>query len=370
MAEYYSNSISRKRRSRRKLYGGKELALLLLDMIATLAMMLLILGTLIIIISQYISPEKSGILSVIALGAPIIYLLDIIVMFYWIVRWRLYRAVVMIVTVFIGLLYVSRYYKFDFDRQYDTSYVERRYNKVMSYNVREGRKDSLVHYIEKHNPDILCLQEMSNRANISLLNEKYKSTTQEDNSASNHIFTRHRIIRSGEIEGVMRQNGVWADLKIKDDTVRVVNLHLQTTSIRPEDTQFLEKHEYIRDKKREDKLRSIVERLVENNRKRAAEAEAIALFLSNSPYTTIVCGDFNDVPLSYTYNRIARGLDDTFSKMANGFAYTYNTKYRLLRIDNILVSPSIEVVSYEVDNDVDLSDHYPVISRIKLNPNK
>jgi exonuclease III len=38
----------------------------------------------------------------------------------------------------------------------------------------------------------------------------------------------------------------------------------------------------------------------------------------------------------------------------------------LLRIDNILVSPAIEVVSYDVDNDIKLSDHYPVISRLNL----
>ena len=141
---------------------------------------------------------------------------------------------------------------------------------------------------------------------------------------------------------------------------------LKSTSIRPEDTQFLEKHEYILDKERESKLRSIVERLVENNCKRAEQAERVAEFLEKSPYKMVVCGDFNDVPLSYTYNLIIANLDDTFSKMAEGFAYTYNTRYKLLRIDNILVSPSVEVVSYEVDNRVDLSDHYPVISRVKF----
>ena len=55
--------------------------------------------------------------------------------------------------------------------------------------------------------------------------------------------------------------------------------------------------------------------------------------------------------------------------MADGFAYTYNTRYKLLRIDNGLLSPSIEVASYEVDNEVDLSDHFPVITRLKLNTN-
>ena len=371
MAEYYSNSISRKKRRKSRVYSGKTLALFLLDMIVTLAMVLLVFSTVATIVCQYISPEKSGVLSVVALGAPIIYLLDIVVMFYWVVRWRWYRALIMIAIVVLGLCYLSRYYKFDFERQYDSSYIERRYTKVMTYNVFEGKAEGLISYIEKHNPDILCLQEMAEAENLALLDAKYKSAKRDDdNNIGNHIFSRYRIIRSGEIEGVLRKNGVWADLKIKDDTVRVVSLHLQTTSIRPEDTQFLEKHEYILDSERDSKLRSIVERLVDNNRKRALQAEAIAEFLNKTPYKTIVCGDFNDVPLSYTYNRIVRGLDDTFSKMASGFAYTYDTKYRLLRIDNILVSPSIEVVSYEVDNKADLSDHYPVISRIKIGASK
>ena len=366
MAEYYTNSIGRSKRRRKRVYGGKSLALFLLDILATVAMLLLLFSTIAVVVCQYISPEKSGILSVIALGAPIIYLLDIVVMFYWVVRWRWYRASIMIAVVFLGLFYLSRYYKIEIDRHYDTSFRESRYIKVMTYNVLDGKEEGLVRYIDSHNPDILCLQEIWGSDNLNTLCEKYKSTRQEGDGANNQIFSRYKILRSGTIDSISRSGCVWADLKIKEDTVRVLSLHLQSTSIRPEDTQFLEKHEYLLDSERKNKLSSIVERLVENNRKRAVQAETIAEFLESTPYTTIVCGDFNDVPLSYTYNSILRGLDDTFSEKAEGFAYTYDTKYKLLRIDNIFVSPSVEVVSYEVDNEVDLSDHYPVISRLIL----
>ncbi len=368
MAEYYSNSISRKKKRKRSVYSGKTLALFLLDVLATLAIVVLAFCTITTIVCQYISPEKSGLLSTLPLVAPVVYLLDIVVMFYWVVRWRWYRALTMMAMVVLGLFYLSRYYKIELDRHYDTSFVERRYTKVMTYNVLEGKKTELLPYIEKHNPDILCLQEITTSGeNWEALSAKYKTTFKDVGSAANNqILSKFRILRSGEIEGLPRKNGVWADLKVKDDTVRVVSLHLQSTAIRHEDTQFLEKHEYILDKERETKMRSIVDRLVENNCKRAEQAECVAEFLAKSPYKTVVCGDFNDVPLSYTYNLIAKRLDDTFSKMADGFAYTYNTRYRLLRIDNILVSPSVEVVSYEVDNKVDLSDHYPVISRVKF----
>ena len=367
MAEYYSNSISRKKRRKSRVYSGKTLALFLLDVVTTVAMLLLIFSTITTIICQYISPEKSGVLSVIALGAPIIYLLDVAVMFYWVVRWRWYRALAMIAVVILGLFYLSRYYKVEIDRHYDTSFRESKYIKVMTYNVFDGKDEGLFEYINSHNPDILCMQEIWGKDNLVALCEKYKSTKKDGDGANNQIFTRYRILRSGTIDSIPRKRCVWADLKIKDDTVRVLSLHLQSTSIRPEDTQFLEKHKYILDSARKDKLSSIVERLVENNRKRAVQAEAIAKFLESTPYTTIVCGDFNDVPLSYPYNTIVSELKDTFSEKAEGFAYTYDTKYKLLRIDNIFVSPSVEVVSYEVDNEVELSDHYPVISRVELN---
>ena len=369
MAEQYTNSISRSRKRKRKSYSGRELTLLLLDAVATIAMPILLFCSLTIIICQYISPEKSGVLSVMALGAPVVYLLDIIIMFYWVVRWRWYRALTMIVIVLLGLLYLSRYYKVELDRKYDTKVVEHRFTKIMTYNVRDGKAEGLAEYIKSHNPDILCVQDMNiGYNNWNTLADTYKTTYAPNVGAGgSQILSRFRIIRSGMIDSLDRKSCVWADLKVKDDTIRVINLHLHTTSISVEDTQFIEKHEYIRDNDRNGKLRSIVDRLVTNNRKRAVQAEVVAEFITKSPYKTIVCGDFNDVPISYTYNLIARDLHDTFSKVANGLAYTYDTKYPLLRIDHILVSPSIEVTSYEVDNEARFSDHYPVISRVKFN---
>lgn len=375
MAEYYSNSISRSRRRKRWSRSRKELFLLAIDIFMTILMALLVFCSISVVTCQYVSPEKSGILSIISLAAPIIYLLDLVVMFYWIMRWRWYRASVMIAIVVMGLFYVSRYYKISFDRQYNITYDEREYTKVMTYNVLVGKNPDLAGYIAKHNPDVLCLQEIATGGETwKALEEKYQTTKHEpkegEEASNNHILSKYPILRSGDIDGLPNKCGVWADLKIEGDTVRVIGLHLKSTSISPEDTRFLEAHEYLHDKERDNKVRSITGRLVDNNISRAKQAERVAKFLSDTPYKVIVCGDFNDVPLSYTYNTVAKNLDDTFSKMANGFAYTYKTRYRLLRIDHILVSPSIKVFSYEVDNKVELSDHYPVISRVKVGSNK
>lgn len=371
MADYYSNDISRKKRRRGGTrFSTKDLVKLLLDATMTVLMVVLLFFTITAIVCQYVSPEKSGLLSVVALGAPIIYLLDVVTMFYWVVRGRWYFTITMLFMVCVGAFYISKYYKLEVDRKYDVTYKESRFTKVMSYNVCEGRKSALLDYVLSHKPDILCLQEIStNTEHWNALTERYNSTNGKYPYSPNQILSKYKILRSGEIEGLHLMNGLWADLRIKNDTIRVVNIHLQSTAIKVEDTRFLESHKYLVDKERESKLRSIVSRLVENNRKRALQAKSVADFLAKSPYRVIVCGDFNDVPLSYTYHTISKGLDDSFSKMADGFAYTYNTRYKLLRIDNILLSPSIEVASYEVDNGVELSDHFPVITRLKFNTN-
>ena len=368
MADVYSNGINHKKRNENNPHAGWKLVLFLLDILVGLLMLALMFGTLSVIICQYVSPVKSGFLSIISIASPIIYLLDVLVMFYWVVRWRLYMALAMAVMVLLGLFYLSRYYKVDFDRQYPASFNENAYTKIMTYNVHEGRKEEFFEYIAIQNPDILCVQEMTiGSNNWNTLTDTYQ-TTYKPNVAKggNQILSKFKIIRSGDIGDLPRRTATWADLSIRGDTIRVVSLHLQTTSIKPEDTHFIEEHEYLSDTARQDKLRSIVGRLIENNKKRAEQAQLVADFLKETKHKVILCGDFNDTPLSYTYRLLAKGLDDTFSEKAYGFAYTYNTQYRLLRIDNILVSPEIDVYSYEVDNKINLSDHYPVIARVKI----
>ncbi len=87
--------------------------------------------------------------------------------------------------------------------------------------------------------------------------------------------------------------------------------------------------------------------------------------MAASPYRVIVCGDFNDGAMSYTYRTIGRRLDDTFVEAARGMTNTYRGFFNLLRIDFIMVDRGFEVQSYESPR-LGVSDHYPVVSRLKI----
>ena len=80
----------------------------------------------------------------------------------------------------------------------------------------------------------------------------------------------------------------------------------------------------------------------------------------------ILCGDFNDTPVSYTYQTI-RGdlLKDGFKSCGNGYGYTFHGFFDLLRIDFILYSQGIHPVSY-YSLPQEWSDHNPVFMGFTL----
>ena len=74
----------------------------------------------------------------------------------------------------------------------------------------------------------------------------------------------------------------------------------------------------------------------------------------------IVCGDFNDSPISYAHRVIGKGLKDAFVESGNGFGISYNQNHFYFRIDNILLSKNLKSYRCTVDNTIKSSDHYPI----------
>ena len=78
----------------------------------------------------------------------------------------------------------------------------------------------------------------------------------------------------------------------------------------------------------------------------------------------ILCGDFNDTPLSYTYRQLSRKLTDSFIEKGRGIGNTYIGEFPSFRIDYVLHSPTLYTVGYTRE-DITLSDHYPIKVKIR-----
>ena len=112
--------------------------------------------------------------------------------------------------------------------------------------------------------------------------------------------------------------------------------------------------------------RLLIRKLAEASAIRAPQADSIAQEIAASRYPyIIVCGDFNDTPISYAHRVIEKGLNDAFTKSGRGLGISYNQNKFYFRIDNILASKNLKPYNCTVDRSIKESDHYPIWCYLK-----
>ncbi len=87
--------------------------------------------------------------------------------------------------------------------------------------------------------------------------------------------------------------------------------------------------------------------------------------LDSCPYPEIICGDFNDVPNSYTYFHIKGDRQDVFVGKERALDRSFTAVSPTLRIDYILADKRFDVLQYNRFL-APWSDHYPVVADLKL----
>ena len=326
-----------------------------------------------------ISPEKAWPLAFVAMSYPILLGATVVFMVYWLLRrkWFLFLNLAFLV---LKWDYVSATIKFK-----NTSATTVTGINVMTYNVRlfdkyNWSEDKNTRYrardfIFNQRPNILCIQEYYNRKGDQF---RLRDTLLTDNSLKHmHLknyfaqrksqndfgiatLTSYPIINKGTI--VLKNSRsaltIFTDVLIYDDTVRIYNIHLQSIHLGNKGYQVLD--ELLETQELEDvgDSKLVMKQLKQGFRKRAVQADEIAKHIQASPYPVIVCGDFNDVPTSYAYQRIAKGLNDSFSQAGSGLGATY-VRVPFFRIDNVLFSNDFKADLHTV-HPYELSDHLAV----------
>lgn len=191
--------------------------------------------------------------------------------------------------------------------------------------------------IKQQDPDIICLQE---RPHTNVMHwdsiraafcdyPYYVKNTREDEVLNLVIFSRYPLENPEDHYFADTYNKfMQVDVQIGPKTLRLFNVHLQTTGIGENN------------------------KLIENTQKRNHQAQELAQCIESSPHPLIVCGDFNDTRSSYAYRTVSKGLQDA----AESVAQWQGTYTPFLKIDHILCSKDLKLQNYEVVSN-DISDH-------------
>ncbi len=341
-----------------------------------------------------INPADFWLPAFFGLAYPVLFIVNIIFLITWIIKLKKFFFISLIVII-IGWNHIDGF----FQARIKTKYApESAFIKVMSYNTnifgiysklnRFEKKNKILKLIDNERPDILCMQEFvhySSGKEVALIDSLqhilpgYKHYVEFTSSAKNisHfgsiIFCRYPIINTGKIRFNEYSDNIcmYCDVILGSDTIRIVNVHLQSIKMKDEDYKFAEdlskaKNLNERDEIRQNSVR-IAKRLKRAFAKRSPQSVTIREMIEECPYPVILCGDFNDTPSSYTYTQISSNLQDAFVESGKGLGKTYRGVFPSFRIDYIMHDPLFK--SYEFETlDVSYSDHYPVTCKLLLPP--
>ncbi len=330
-------------------------------------------------LAVHISPEDFALPAFFGLAYPYLLLINIILVIVWAMLLR-YEALISLVVIAIGYTHFSNYIQLTRPEGNKTDTF-----KVLSYNVRlfnyfENNKGlnsekQVMDFIRKRNADIICLQEIfivgnpdsaENEIN-KLAGPEYYSHIKLLKTARNRYygiatFSRFPIIMKGDIvHHASSSLSIYTDVLIDKDTFRIYNNHLQSFRLKRMERSLIDEITASNDKETLGEVKNISVSLKTGFVRRAMQAQILKDNVDRSPYPVIVLGDFNDTPVSYSYRKIRKGLNDSFVSAGYGAGFTYQGNYPPNRIDYILYDNNL-TCSYFETLKVKYSDHYPIVA--------
>jgi endonuclease/exonuclease/phosphatase family metal-dependent hydrolase len=339
--------------------------------------------------SGLISPETIWWLAFVGMLFPVFLVLNVCFVFFWLLNRKPY-FIVSLLALFFCWEQIRTFISFSKQATIPTNAVS-----IMTYNVKNfdlynwshntETRQNIFSLIQRENADIICFQEFYSQDSVEHKNQKFlqeslgytysyfnKTFTRHYSSPKNGIvdlhwglaiFSKYPIRDTGTVDfsNALTNNCQWADVAVRGKTIRVFNTHLQSIHLGYDDYNTIEE---IEEEKRASwfKVKNILRKLKNAYAKRAVQVAQINEATQASSIPVIVCGDFNDQPISYSYHKLSNGLVDAFVEKGNGIGATFVNKFSFFRIDYLLFSPSLPIYNYNTIRE-NCSDHYPVMVR-------
>ena len=351
-----------------------------------IARILLLVGTLLVsgayllgAYSGYIPPVRWIIPAFLGLFFPALLVAQIGVTIFWLLAWDKRRLLLVAAVWLISLPQLLVY--FPISRAEKSLGTEEESLRILSYNVcafgfkphTKTSPNATLQYIKSSGADIICIQEAMLNQNpwAGVVSKTLRSYLDEDYPYINVIrvnrggstlalLSKYPIKEAKEIPLPSWVNGAVAyKVDIRGKETLVINVHLESFRLHRVDGE-----DYLRLAKEGDAIRlkdALRAKLSPTFRSHNIQANIIHDLIQHyGSGRVIVCGDFNDTPLSYARYKIGEGLEDAFVSKGNGLGISFHTRPFFVRIDHILFGPAFRALRCEVDKTASESDHYPI----------
>jgi endonuclease/exonuclease/phosphatase family metal-dependent hydrolase len=321
------------------------------------------------LLTQYVPPTYFIFFQWVGICFPVLLVANAALLIYWAIR-RKNWLFLPLVALSSNIAYYPRIYQLPFSKLSKHDSVAD--IVVASYNVHNFQLDyggssltNIAELMEGKHVQVLCLQEVPEDVDSQTLLQAfhwlpYITSTQKTKKSTKVVVLSAFPIKSNQtISFPERANcAILVDLAVRGKPLRILTCHLQTTNW----NQIKSGPSFGRSKGIG--LGDLIDNfaLVERNFEyRASQVDSLAKIIAQTPNPTIVCGDFNDSPISYTYHKMRGNLDDSFSECGKGYGYTYRYLHKLFRIDYLFYTPASLKANYYESPEVEYSDHKPII---------
>lgn len=364
----------------------------LIKLIMLAANLIVVVAFFIALSGSHISPATAILPAYFTLAFPVIVAMNVFFVLFWLVARKIW-ILLSLVTLFSGAKSINALFPIHFGKtkieNMDNSHAKK--IKILSYNtMMNGKVDKhkppkkinrVIEFILNSDADIICLQEYFVMKDPYYLTQKdinklfkaypYKHIQfdfdNQNRKTGLATFSKFPIIKREEIKFKSRFNAsMFSDIKIDNDTIRVINNHLESNRFTGNDMQLAYK---LKNNFGPDQLtettKYVSNKLGVAYRSRSRQAVAVRKVIDNTNHRVLVCSDMNDVPISYTYTKIKGNLQDAFTLQGNGFGWTFNSSIYKIRIDYIFADSSFKVSNFKIGK-LRVSDHYPITCELQI----
>ncbi len=242
----------------------------------------------------------------------------------------------------------------------------------------------MLELVAKQNADILCFQEFyepddSAKSNIRYISNQlgfhyfnfsgdyYNHTGKYQTGVI--IFSKYPILATSQTRFntesfLHKESLISIDVDVRGQTIRIFTTHLQSVLFKPKDFRSVEIIRNADDSMLE-ASRSLAKKLKSALGLRGYQADTVRKQLDATQLPYLICGDFNDVPNSYTYFHIRGGLQDAFISKCFGIGRSYIHISPTLRIDYILPSQEFLIIQ-SMKLTSPYSDHHAMLTDLQL----